>query len=284
MDPAARRRHAPHGRGPRAALPRRRGGRRRADRARARLAAALVDLAPRRAAARAPRAPGDDRPARLRLVRRAARRLRQADAGRRRARRARRARARARVPDGARLGRLERLPGLPGGARALRGLPRPGRPAPRRPAERAPAARGLALRLPGGDRRSGARPAAGRRRALHRAPDHGGAVRREAWTPDDLRAFTAALAEPAARAGERPALPDLPRCARSPAAARAPARCRRGSWSAAAIPPFRSLLLDGAERDADDLAVEIVPDCGHFVPEEHPALVAERARALFGLR
>ena len=65
--------------------------------------------------------------------------------------------------DRPRLGRLERLPGLPGGARALRGLPRPRRAAPRRPAERAPAARGLALRLPGGDRLPAARPAAGRR-------------------------------------------------------------------------------------------------------------------------
>jgi pimeloyl-ACP methyl ester carboxylesterase len=31
------------------------------------------------------------------------------------------------------------------------------------------------------------------------------------------------------------------------------------------------------------MAVEIVADCGHFVPEERPELVAERARALFGL-
>ena len=49
-------------------------------------------------------------------------------------------------------------------------------------------------------------------------------------------------------------------------------------------PAIRPFLLDGAQRDADDLSVEIVPDCGHFVPEEHPELVAERARALFGLR
>jgi pimeloyl-ACP methyl ester carboxylesterase len=48
-------------------------------------------------------------------------------------------------------------------------------------------------------------------------------------------------------------------------------------------PVIRPFLLDGAEREADDLVVEIVPDCGHFVPEERPALVAERARALFGL-
>ena len=49
-------------------------------------------------------------------------------------------------------------------------------------------------------------------------------------------------------------------------------------------PVIRPFLLEGAEREADDLTVEIVPDCGHFVPEERPQLVAERARALFGLR
>ena len=59
--------------GPRSALPRRRGGSRRPHRARAWLAAALVDVAPRGAPARAASPSGDDRPARLRLVRRAAR-------------------------------------------------------------------------------------------------------------------------------------------------------------------------------------------------------------------
>ena len=161
--------------GPRAALPRRRGGGRRPDRARARLAAALVDVAPRRAAARAARPPGDDRPARLRLVRRAARRLRQADAGRRPARRARRARARARVP---------RRPttGAPGAA-SWPAWPRPsasrrflalGAPRPRRPAERrASCCEVWRFGYQVGDRRAAARPAAGRRRALLDARDHG---------------------------------------------------------------------------------------------------------------
>jgi pimeloyl-ACP methyl ester carboxylesterase len=44
------------------------------------------------------------------------------------------------------------------------------------------------------------------------------------------------------------------------------------------------VLLEGADEDADDVRVEIVPECGHFVPEEHPELVARRARELFGLR
>ena len=41
------------------------------------------------------------------------------------------------------------------------------------------------------------------------------------------------------------------------------------------------LLLDGVERHADDLTLELVPDSGHFIPEEKPELIAERARALF---
>jgi pimeloyl-ACP methyl ester carboxylesterase len=43
------------------------------------------------------------------------------------------------------------------------------------------------------------------------------------------------------------------------------------------------VLVEGAEQEADDLAVEVMPGCGHFVPEERPELVAERALALFGL-
>jgi pimeloyl-ACP methyl ester carboxylesterase len=110
-----------------------------------------------------------------------------------------------------------------------------------------------------------------------------GAVRREAWTPDDLRAFTAVLAEPArARASVLLYRTFLVREAgRTPGGPLStPTRMMVG----ASDPAIRPFLLEGAERDADDLVVEVVPDCGHFVPEERPQLVAERARALFGLR
>lgn len=40
-------------------------------------------------------------------------------------------------------------------------------------------------------------------------------------------------------------------------------------------------MLDGIERHCDDIAVERVPDSGHFIQEEKPELVAERARELF---
>jgi len=41
-------------------------------------------------------------------------------------------------------------------------------------------------------------------------------------------------------------------------------------------------LLRGMERHADSLELELVQDSGHFIAEERPELVAERARALFG--
>ena len=41
------------------------------------------------------------------------------------------------------------------------------------------------------------------------------------------------------------------------------------------------LILRGLENHADDLVVELVPDSGHFIPEEKPELVAQRADELF---
>jgi pimeloyl-ACP methyl ester carboxylesterase len=110
-----------------------------------------------------------------------------------------------------------------------------------------------------------------------------GAVRREAWTAEDLRAFTAVLTErPRARASVLLYRTFLAREAGRTPGGRLPTPTR--IMIGAGDPAVRPFLLEGAERDADDLAVEVVPECGHFVPEERPHLVAERARALFGLR
>jgi pimeloyl-ACP methyl ester carboxylesterase len=111
----------------------------------------------------------------------------------------------------------------------------------------------------------------------------GGAVQRQAWTPDDLRAFSAVVAEPA-RAQASVGLyrtfltRELVRAAHGHL--RVPTRIMLGDRD----PAIPAVLLEGADDDADDLAIEIVPECGHFVPEEHPALVARRAREIFGLR
>lgn len=40
-------------------------------------------------------------------------------------------------------------------------------------------------------------------------------------------------------------------------------------------------ILAGYERHAEDMQVELVPGCGHFIAEERPDLVAERAREFF---
>jgi pimeloyl-ACP methyl ester carboxylesterase len=43
----------------------------------------------------------------------------------------------------------------------------------------------------------------------------------------------------------------------------------------------RPRMLEGAERHADALRVEVIEGCGHFVPEERPDLVIAGARELF---
>lgn len=48
--------------------------------------------------------------------------------------------------------------------------------------------------------------------------------------------------------------------------------------------PLGARLARGFERHGDDAAWEVVDGCGHFLPEECPELVAERARALFALQ
>ena len=110
----------------------------------------------------------------------------------------------------------------------------------------------------------------------------GGAVQRQAWTPADLRTFAAVLAQPPrARASVRLYRTFLAReVARSPRGRlRVPTRIMVGSGD----PVVPVVLLDGAQEDADDVSVEIVAECGHFIPEEHPELVAQRAREHFGL-
>jgi pimeloyl-ACP methyl ester carboxylesterase len=41
-------------------------------------------------------------------------------------------------------------------------------------------------------------------------------------------------------------------------------------------------VLEEVEAHGDDLTLELVRDCSHWMPEQHPDLIANRARALFG--
>jgi pimeloyl-ACP methyl ester carboxylesterase len=45
--------------------------------------------------------------------------------------------------------------------------------------------------------------------------------------------------------------------------------------------PLGAQLADGFEHHGDDARAEVLEGCGHFVPEERPDAVADRARALF---
>ena len=47
-------------------------------------------------------------------------------------------------------------------------------------------------------------------------------------------------------------------------------------------PAVEHRLLHGFAAWADDLRLELRPDSGHFIAEELPGVVADRARALFG--
>jgi pimeloyl-ACP methyl ester carboxylesterase len=49
-------------------------------------------------------------------------------------------------------------------------------------------------------------------------------------------------------------------------------------------PVLQRAFLRGYERYADDMEIEFVPGASHFIADERPGLVAERARELFGAR
>jgi pimeloyl-ACP methyl ester carboxylesterase len=113
-----------------------------------------------------------------------------------------------------------------------------------------------------------------------------GTTQQDAFTEQDLRLFGEVLQEPArARATVqlyrtflyRESLGVL-RGRYAGARLSVPTRMVVGDGDPVAAGPF----LTGWQDHADDMAVEVLPRVGHFVPEEAPAEVAERARALFG--
>jgi pimeloyl-ACP methyl ester carboxylesterase len=46
--------------------------------------------------------------------------------------------------------------------------------------------------------------------------------------------------------------------------------------------PLPHQALRGYEKHAEEIELELVPDCGHFIADERPDLVADRARAFLG--
>lgn len=112
-----------------------------------------------------------------------------------------------------------------------------------------------------------------------------GSVRRSAFTPEDLRLFGEVLQQPA-RAHATVGLyrTFLLRESRQLLRGRygeqrltVPTRLVTGEGDPVAAGPF----LEGWQEHADDMAAEVLPGVGHFVPEEAPREVADRVVALF---
>jgi pimeloyl-ACP methyl ester carboxylesterase len=110
----------------------------------------------------------------------------------------------------------------------------------------------------------------------------GASTRREAWDEETLSAFAENLAEPTrARAAVqmyrvfnlREALPIM-RGRYAHQRLEVPTRLLFGTDDTA----LRPEVLAGYQRHAEDMEVELVPGCGHFIADERPDLVAERAR------
>jgi len=126
---------------------------------------------------------------------------------------------------------------------------------------------------------------------LHRRGDFvprvlvGGSTIRDVWDEETLRVFADGFTEPArARAAVqmyrtfnwREVLP-IVRGRYADARLSAPTLLLFGVEDAV----LRPEMLDGYEAHADEMRVELVEGCGHFIADERPNLVAARAREFF---
>jgi pimeloyl-ACP methyl ester carboxylesterase len=115
----------------------------------------------------------------------------------------------------------------------------------------------------------------------------GASTRRESWDEETLRSFADNLAEPA-RARAAVQMYRLFNLRETPSIVRGryvqqrltvPTRMLFGTDDAA----LRPEILAGYENHAEDMQVELVAGCGHFIADEMPDLVAARAREFFAL-
>ncbi len=113
----------------------------------------------------------------------------------------------------------------------------------------------------------------------------GASVRKEVWDRETLAAFTQPFTEPGNamaavqtyRVFNLREAPAIMRGRYAQARLRVPTLMLFGTGDAA----LPAKLLDGYERHAEDMQVELVDGCGHFIADEMPDLVAERARDFF---
>jgi pimeloyl-ACP methyl ester carboxylesterase len=114
----------------------------------------------------------------------------------------------------------------------------------------------------------------------------GASTDRSVWDRETLHAFADNLAEPARaracvqmyRVFQLKESPENLRGRYARSRLTVPTRMLFGTDDAA----LRPNLLAGYGRHADDMEVELVPGCGHFIADERPDLVAERALSFFG--
>ena len=110
----------------------------------------------------------------------------------------------------------------------------------------------------------------------------GGSSVKEVWDDETVHAFSDTFTEARPRARRRADVPGLqPQGGRGRSCAAATSSKRAHGAHPAALRRRRLRpqgdLLDGYEGHADDMTVERVPGCGHFIADERPDLVAERA-------
>ena len=113
----------------------------------------------------------------------------------------------------------------------------------------------------------------------------GGSVRREAWDDATVHAFSDTFMEPArARAAVQMyrvfnlrEAPEMARGRYAGAHLSVPTLLLFGTGDAA----LNHKLLAGYERHADRMTIEKVDNCGHFIADEMPQLVTEKAREFF---
>lgn len=114
-----------------------------------------------------------------------------------------------------------------------------------------------------------------------------GSERRDVWDEETLRIFGQSLTEPArARAAVQVYRVfnwrELPPILRGRYAEK---RLTVPTLLVFGVDDFvlRPSMLAGYQRHADAMQVELVEDCGHFIADEQPALVAARAREFFSV-
>ena len=113
----------------------------------------------------------------------------------------------------------------------------------------------------------------------------GGSVQKQVWDEETIHAFSDAFTEPLrARAAVQMyrvfnlrEAPEMARGRYAHSRLTVPTKLLFGTGDRA----LRHTILAGTERQAESLEIEQVEDCGHFIADERPDLVAARAREFF---